>query len=71
MSYNRVVQYHVGTGRDSRNICSRVWRDVHFRNSIFLVGVVGRAWTYHHTHIGPLGQFSGASSIGGRGLHSV
>ena len=62
---------HVRTGKDSRSISSRSWSDVLLRNSIFLVGVVGRAWMYHHTHIGPLGQFSGVASMGGRGLHSV
>ena len=63
-----LVVLGLGSKRSSCSISNLSLREVHFRKSNFLVGVVGRACTNHHTHSGPLGQHSGTGSMSGRAV---
>ena len=49
----------LGSGRLSLSLSRRCLRDVDLRKSAFRSVLVGSALTYHHSHMGPLGQHSG------------
>ena len=59
-----------GNGSVSLNNNNLSLNEVDERNVNFVCGDVGTVLTNHHIHVGPLGQFSGAGSMAGGGIHA-